>query len=138
MAKKKRFGRIVRVVRRRTALAARRVGASVKRRVGEQKSELLTPAVSAATAGALGYAESEKYAIPTVAGIMPAALYGAVAAVLGTVVRQTAKGTPGKAIRGLATGFVSVAAYKLGKGEKFIAEEKPSADKNAPPAVAVD
>lgn len=59
-----------------------------------------------ASAGALGLAEAKKVKLPTVGGLDPAALYG-----LGAMGLHVA--TNNKAAGHIATGLLSVAAYKL-------------------------
>ena len=117
MAKKRKggFRRVARRARRRAIVAVGRA----RRNVANVKHELVTPGVTVATGAALGLAESKGYNLPTVGGVMPELLYGVAAAVLGTMVGATSKGTVGKVVRGAAAGAVTVAAYKLGKGESW-------------------
>lgn len=121
MAKRKGFGRKVRRVRRRVGVALVRAGRSARKTASEHKREFITPAVAAATAGAVGYLDNPERVdgmqLPSVAGIMPEALWAVGLGVLGTMVAATARGTQGKVVRGAATGLAAVAAYKLGSGK---------------------
>jgi len=134
MAKKRsKLARRARIAVRRSGVAVHKAARHARRTASAHKAEFVTPAIAAVTAGAVGYLDApdrdkDAFKLPTVAGIMPEALIGGVLGVLGTMVGPTTKGMVGKAVRGAATGLVSVAAYKLGSGQKLMSDEKTGED----------
>lgn len=91
--------------------------AATARRVASERQGML---VSAVAAGLVGYAERKQMALPTIAGIDPALLYGGIGAfAAGTLVR----GSAGRMLGQAADGALAVAAYKLGAGQPVLSGE---------------
>jgi len=93
--------------RTRTVKVARR-GVSTAARVAREEKHTL---VAVGAAGALGYAERTDMEIPHIEALGVAGTFGAVAFGIGHYFKN-------RFARHLATGFLSVAAYKLGVGEE--------------------
>lgn len=85
---------------------ARRVGGAALQTARDEKHTLF----AAGAAAALGYLEKQGQSLPKIEALGTAGTYG-VAAWL------AAKYTHNRSLRHVATGLLSVAAYKLGKGE---------------------
>lgn len=99
-------GAIVRVVRPVAVARRRRVG-------GSPKKDLVGPAISAAAGVAFALVDSKKPQYSVVKGIPLPLLYGAAAVVLGTMVRQTARGDVGRVLRETGSAGLTLGAYKL-------------------------
>lgn len=79
--------------------------ASAAKREAETQANVL---ISVASAAAMGWAKKNKVALPTVAGIEPALLYGGVLAYFGP---KIAKGKQGQMVQAVGSGLLTLGAY---------------------------
>lgn len=104
------------VSKKRFEAAVARAKSAGKRAIAARTSPLAT-VVTAGAGYAFGMLEKRGTELPTVAGIMPAALYGVGLAVAGHTVAKN--GRVGEALRQAGAGALAVAGYKLGTGQPF-------------------
>lgn len=90
-----------------------RLQSSAKKRAKEMASERIGIIVAAGAGAAIGLAEKKGTALPTVGGIQPTILYGAI---LAFVVPEMTKGKLGRMSAEAGAGLLTLGAYKLATG----------------------